>query len=127
MTGAATLGSVAAGGALGAVLRYAVSTAVYGVLGRGFPWGTLVVNLLGSLAMGLLWVLLVERLASGPALRAFLTVGLLGAFTTFSTFAIETLSLAEEGAWLAAAANVVASVVLCLAAAAVGVWLGRSL
>ena len=118
--------AIAAGGALGAVLRYAVSTATYALLGRGFPWGTLVVNVAGSLLMGLLYVLLVERLGLGPHWRAALLVGLLGAFTTFSTFSLETFALVEEGAWALAAANVVASVLLCLTAVWAGIVLGRA-
>lgn len=117
--------AIAAGGALGAVLRYATSTAVYELLGRSFPWGTLAVNVAGSLLMGLLYVLLVERVGWGPAWRAALLVGLLGAFTTFSTFSLETFNLLEQGAWGLAAANVAASVFLCLGAAGAGIVLGR--
>ncbi|RMD79976.1 MAG: fluoride efflux transporter CrcB [Gammaproteobacteria bacterium] len=117
--------AIAAGGALGAVLRYGLSTAVYALLGRSFPWGTLAVNVAGSLLMGLLYVLLVERLGAGPAWRAALLVGLLGAFTTFSTFSLETFNLMEEGAWALAASNVAASVLLCLAAVWTGIVLGR--
>ncbi len=117
--------AIAGGGAVGALLRFWVSTWVYARLGRDFPWGTLAVNVAGSLLMGLLYVLLIERLAVPPAWRAALLVGLLGAFTTFSTFSIETFNLIEEGALLAALANVLLSVVLCLLGAWLGVWLGR--
>jgi CrcB protein len=117
--------AVAAGGALGAVLRYAVSTGVQRWLGAGFPWGTLTVNALGSLLMGVLYVLLTERTSASPATRAFLVVGLLGAFTTFSTFSIETLTLVEAGRQLRALTNVLASVVICVVAAWIGVVLGR--
>lgn len=119
--------AIAAGGAAGAVLRYWVSNGVYHLLGRSFPWGTLTVNVLGSLAIGFLYVLLLERTAAAPEWRAFLMVGLLGAFTTFSTFSMETLTLMEEGAWARAVANVLASVLACIAAAAVGVAVGRNL
>jgi len=117
--------AIAAGGALGAVMRYWMSTAVYAAVGRNFPYGTLAVNVLGSLAMGVLFVLLVERLAADSIWRAALLVGLLGAFTTFSTFSIETLNLIEEGAYNRAMANIGLSVVLSLAAAWLGIKLGR--
>jgi CrcB protein len=119
--------AIAAGGAVGAVLRFWMSSGVYGLLGRTFPYGTLAVNVLGSLVMGLLYVLLLDKLALGPAARAALLVGLLGAFTTFSTFSIETLNLMEEGELLKAVLNVGLSVVLCLAAAWLGVLTGRTL
>jgi CrcB protein len=119
--------AIAAGGAVGALLRYWVSTAVYGLLGRGFPYGTLAVNLLGSFLMGFLFVMLNERLAAPPELRAALLIGLLGAFTTFSTFSIETFNLIEQADYLKAMANMVLSVVLCLALAWMGLVLGRQL
>ncbi|MEE8387079.1 MAG: fluoride efflux transporter CrcB [Acidiferrobacterales bacterium] len=119
--------AIAAGGAVGALMRYWVSIGVYALVGRSFPYGTLVVNVMGSLAMGLLFVLLIERMDVASIWRAALLVGLLGAFTTFSTFSIETLNLVEEGAYAQALMNVVLSVVLCIAAAWVGVKLGRQL
>lgn len=119
--------AIALGGALGAVLRYGVSTGVHHWWGREFPWGTLVVNVLGSLLMGLLFILLVERMAATPALRAFWLVGLLGAFTTFSTFSLETLNLMQAGELGRAAANVLLSVLLCIGAAGMGMALGRQL
>jgi len=118
---------IAVGGAVGAVLRYLVSTGVYQWWGRGFPWGTLVVNVVGSLAMGLLYVLLLERAISGPEWRAGLLIGLLGAFTTFSTFSIETLMLVEQGEPTKAAANALFSVGVCIGAAWLGVAAGRQL
>jgi fluoride exporter len=119
--------SIAAGGALGAILRYWVSNGVHRVLGREFPYGTLVVNVLGSLIMGFLVIWLMERMAAGPTLRAFLLIGLLGAFTTFSTFSMETLNLIEAGHLARATANAVFSVILCVGAAACGVFIGRQL
>ena len=119
--------AIAAGGALGALMRYWVSTAVYAWLGRAFPWGTLAVNLLGSAAMGVLYILLVERLVTGPEVRALLLIGFLGAFTTFSTFSIETFSLIEQAEIGKALANVLVSVVACVLAAWGGVILGRQL
>ncbi len=119
--------AIAGGGALGALGRYWVSGGVYRALGRDFPWGTLAVNVVGSFAMGLLMVLFLERLAVGPEWRAAVLVGFLGAFTTFSTFSIETLTLIEEGFMEKALLNVFASVLACVLACWVGMVLGRSL
>lgn len=119
--------AIAAGGALGAVLRYWVSTAIYAWAGRSFPWGTLAVNVLGSLIMGLLTVWLLERLTQSTEWRAFLLIGLLGAFTTFSAFSIETLALVEQGQHVKALVNALSSVLLCVAAAWLGVVLARQL
>jgi len=112
---------IALGGALGAVLRFIVSNAVYATTGRDFPYGTLTVNIVGSLLMGILYVVLVERFAVAGEWRAFLLVGLLGAFTTFSTFSIETLTLIENGAHARALMNMLLSVVLCVFATWAGV------
>ena len=117
--------AIAAGGAVGALMRFWVSGAVYAVLGRGFPYGTLVVNLAGSLVMGVLYVLLLERVTLSAEWRGALLVGLLGAFTTFSTFSIETVNLIEDGEVAKAGINAVASVVLCIGASWLGVVLGR--
>ncbi len=119
--------AIAAGGATGALMRFWVSGWVYAWLGRGFPYGTLMVNVLGSLLMGLLSVLLIERLSLGPEWRAVILIGLLGGFTTFSTFSIETLSLIEAGAHGKALANATLSVVLCVGAAWAGVIAGRQI
>lgn len=119
--------AIAAGGALGSLARYGMSNAVYALLGRGFPWGTLAVNLLGSFLMGLLFVLLLERLSLGPEWRGAVLIGFLGAFTTFSTFSIETLNLLESGAMLAAFLNMVVSVWLCVLLCWAGMILARSL
>lgn len=112
--------AIAAGGALGSVARFWMSSGMYQWLGRDFPYGTLAVNVLGSFLMGLLSVLLIERLALGPEWRAAILIGVLGGFTTFSAFSFETLSLLETGAISRAVLNVIMSVVLCLGA----VWLG---
>ena len=112
--------AIAAGGSIGAVMRYLVSTGVYSWFGRGFPYGTLFVNVLGSLAMGLLYELFLQRLSVSPELRAVLLVGVLGAFTTFSAFSIETVNLIEQGYLMKAVANILASVILCV----LGAWCG---
>ena len=119
--------AIAGGGAVGALLRYWVSSGVYLLAGRDFPYGTLVVNVLGSLLMGFLYIWLLERTLGGVAMRAFVLIGLLGAFTTFSTFSIETLNLMEAGQMGRAILNTLMSVVLCIGAAAMGVMLARQL
>jgi len=115
------------GGAFGAVLRYGASLSVYSLLGRGFPYGTLFVNVSGSLLMGLLSVIMLERFNIDPEWRAAVLVGVLGSFTTFSTFSIETLNLLEQGDVMRATANIVLSVLVCLAAVWFGVLIGRQI
>jgi len=115
------------GGAFGAVLRYGASLSVYSLLGRGFPYGTLFVNVSGSLLMGLLSVIMLERFNIDPEWRAAVLVGVLGSFTTFSTFSIETLNLLEQGDVIRATANIVLSVLVCLAAVWCGVIIGRQI
>ncbi len=121
------LAVIAAGGAVGAVSRYSASLGVYSLLGRGFPYGTLFVNVAGSFLMGLLSILLVERFNLGPEWRAAILVGFLGSFTTFSTFSIETLNLFEQGDLARAVLNMTVSLLLCLLAVLFGVSLGRQL
>lgn len=119
--------AIAAGGAVGALLRFWMSTTIVLIFGRAFPYGTLAVNVLGSLIMGFLYVYMIDKLSVSPEWRAALLIGLLGSFTTFSTFSIETLNLIEHGAQIKAALNILLSVVLCLGAAWVGVLAGRQL
>jgi CrcB protein len=116
---------IAMGGAAGAVLRYGVSTGVYRWLGQDFPYGTLTVNVAGSLAMGILYVLFLERGDLSAEWRAAVLVGLLGAFTTFSTFSVETVSLFESREHVRALANIVLSVSLCVMAAWMGIGISR--
>lgn len=113
------------GGGIGAVARYGLQGFVHRLTGADFPYGTLTVNLLGSLAIGVLMVSLEERFASSPDLRLFLAVGVLGGFTTFSSFSFETMALLREGDFLAGGFNVCASVAGCLGATWLGMALGR--
>lgn len=119
--------AIAGGGAVGAVARFLVSTGVYRLLGRDFPWGTLAVNAIGSFVMGLLFVLLLERSLMAPEYRAAILVGFLGSFTTFSTFSLETLTLVEQGEASRAMLNVAISVMLCLVACWAGIVAARAL
>ncbi|MEW8507669.1 MAG: fluoride efflux transporter CrcB [Candidatus Thiodiazotropha sp.] len=119
--------AIACGGAVGALFRFWVSSGIHSLLGRGFPYGTLAVNVLGSLVMGFLYVLLLERTTVSPELRGALLVGFLGAFTTFSTFSIETLNLLEQAEVLKAGLNIGLSVVACVLACWFGLAVGRQL
>lgn len=119
--------AIAAGGAIGAVMRYWVANAVYALAGRGFPWGTLAVNVAGSLMMGLLFVWLTDRSSLGPEWRALLLVGMLGAFTTFSTFSLETFHLIAETEYLKAGLNMLLSVSACVVATTAGVIIARQI
>jgi CrcB protein len=119
--------AIAAGGAVGSVLRYWMSAWVHSLAGRGFPYGTLAVNVVGCLLMGFLFALFVERLSSDSIVRAGILIGVLGGFTTFSSFSIETFNLLEDGLWLKAGINAGASLVLCLAATWFGVITARAL
>ena len=119
--------AIAAGGAAGSVLRFWMSTWVHSFAGRSFPYGTLAVNVIGCLLMGLLFVLLVERMSGSALWRAALLIGVLGGFTTFSSFSIETFNLLEQGDYLKAGVNALSSLVLCLGATWAGVILGRQI
>ena len=115
------------GGGLGAVSRHLSGMAVMRVSGPGFPWGTLLVNIVGSLAMGLLIAWLARRSAGDVHLRLLLATGFLGGFTTFSAFSLDVVTLYERGALTAAAAYVIASVTVSILALFGGLWLARQL
>ncbi len=114
---------VALGGALGSMARYGCAGLAARWAGVSFPWGTLFVNVVGSLTIGFIATLISTdgRLLVSPDTRAFVLVGMLGGFTTFSSFSLETLNLARDGEWLWAAANAIGTLALCLTA----VWLGH--
>jgi CrcB protein len=116
---------VAVGGGIGSVARYATSVGTLALIGPGFPWGTLIVNVLGSLLIGLYFTLTEPdgRLLVSPAWRQFVLAGFCGGFTTFSVFSLETLLLARSGAWGLAGIFVAASLTLWL----VAVWLGHAI
>lgn len=115
---------VAGGGALGSLLRFAVGR-LLPAAPTGLPWSTLGINVLGSFALGMLAGASFARPDASPALRAFLGVGLLGGFTTFSTFSVETITLAQTSSVARAAVYVALSVALAIGAAAVGFSLTR--
>jgi fluoride exporter len=117
--------AVALGGALGALGRYGVNSLVFSYTAGRWPLGTLTVNVLGSIAVGIFYVLIIERhILPGPW-REFIMIGLLGAFTTFSTFSLDSLALWESGHAALAIAYVVLSVTLCIAGALGAITLTR--
>ncbi|HWA89165.1 MAG TPA: fluoride efflux transporter CrcB [Rhizomicrobium sp.] len=120
----AILASVAAGGALGSLLRYFVASAIPS---SPFPWGIFIVNITGGFIMGVIVELSALKLSIGPELRAFLTVGILGGYTTFSTFSLDSALLIQRGTYLAAAGYIVGSVVLSILALFAGLALVRAL
>jgi len=119
--------AIALGGSLGALARFYLANCVYAWLGRYFPFGTLFINVSGSFLMGLLAVMLTQRFAMVVEYRAALLVGFLGAYTTFSTFALESFYLIEEGNVLKALINVFLSVLLCIIAVWIGAVIGRKI
>jgi CrcB protein len=116
------------GAGLGGIFRYWISNGIYALTGKTFPYGTLIVNVSGCFFMGLLFVLIFDRLYGiGPQLRSLLLIGLLGGYTTFSSFSIETINLLENGAWVSAFMNIMLSFIFCMAATWLGVIGGRQL
>ncbi|OMH32720.1 fluoride efflux transporter CrcB [Motiliproteus sp. MSK22-1] len=119
--------SIAGGGALGALLRYWVSGYVVSNTNHYLPLGTFTVNVLGSLLMGVCFVLIMEKSLISADFRPLMMVGLLGAFTTFSTFSLETVVLLQEGHIMSAAIYILLSVICCTAALFAGIWFSRVL
>jgi CrcB protein len=120
--------AVALGGSFGAVVRFLVSSGIYQWLGRGFPYGTLVVNVIGSFMLGLLTEsLIMQRITVTFEYRAAILIGFIGAFTTFSTFSLETFYLIEQGNLTKAALNIFTSVTACILAIWIGLLCGRGL
>jgi CrcB protein len=118
---------IGVGGFAGAVSRYLVDLRVTAATGGALPWGTFAVNASGSLLVGLLYGLLVERAALPSELRGPLMIGFVGSYTTFSTVALESWRMIEDGAWVLAGANLGGSVAVGVAAVVVGVALGRAM
>lgn len=118
--------SIALGGAFGSIARHYVSTGIYNATGAEFPFGILGVNVLGGLIMGIVVELGALKLNYSPEIRAFLTTGILGGFTTFSAFSLDTALLIERGDWIGTLAYIVASVALSVGALFAGLWLVRA-
>jgi CrcB protein len=119
--------AIALGGALGSLARHYLSASIYSATGSAFPFGIFAVNVLGGFIMGIIVELGALRLSYTPEMRAFLTTGMLGGFTTFSTFSLDAALLIERGDWLGSAAYMVGSVVLSVGALFAGLWLVRVL
>jgi len=119
--------AIGVGGALGSMARFGLSTWVYALFGRNFPYGTFTVNVLGCLAMGFLFVLFTDRLGDSTVLRAGVLIGVLGGFTTFSSFSIETFNLIDQGEVAKAVLYVIGSFFLCVTSTWLGVLIGRQL
>ena len=118
--------AIAAGGALGSLARHFLSSGIYNVTGTAFPWGILIVNVLGGFLMGLIVELGALKLNYNPELRAFLTTGILGGFTTFSAFSLDAALLIERGDWGGALLYMLGSVVLSVLALFGGLFLVRA-
>lgn len=117
---------IALGGSLGAVARYGLATWIYGQTGTSFPWGTLIINVTGSFAIGFLAELF-ETTLTPAEWRSFLTIGFLGAYTTFSTFSLESFNLFRGGELRLAAVNILLSVIAGLIAVVLGIYAFRLL
>jgi CrcB protein len=117
---------IAVGGALGALARYGVGGWVHGWAGSGFPWGTLTVNVAGAFLLGFAARLL-QGLAAEPSVRGLVTIGFLGAFTTFSTFSYETAALLRDGEWALGALYATGSVLVALVATFLGFGLAATI
>ena len=120
-----TLVAVASGGAIGAILRYAISFWFVTNYSSNFPWPTLIANAIGALLIGILYVLIAEKELVAISLRPFLVIGLLGALTTFSSFSLETITLIEQAEWFLAVVYTLSSVLLCIMLTWLGIILTR--
>jgi CrcB protein len=118
---------IGAGGFLGAIARYVIDGRVTAWTGGALPWGTFAVNMTGSFVLGVLFALIVERAALPADLRGPLLIGFLGSYTTFSTFALESWRMVEDGAWLYATVNLAGSVLIGVAAVVAGIAIGRAI
>ncbi len=116
---------LALAGSLGALSRYGLSGATQRLSGAGFPFGTLLVNVLGCLMIGFIMQVGLNTDIIPRSLRTIITIGFLGAFTTFSTFSYETVSFMQDGAWLQASLNILANLILCIGATIIGMACGR--
>ncbi len=112
-------------GALGTLARYGMAGAVQRLVGTSFPWGTVAVNIAGCFLAGLLWAVLDKKIHLDHGLRLALFIGFMGAFTTFSTFILETGHLVRQDAWLHAGANILLQNAIGLCSLAIGLTLGR--
>ena len=117
---------VTVGGAIGAALRHLSGIAALRIMGAGFPWGTLFVNVLGSFLMGLFVAWMVRKTGVSNDMRLFVATGILGGFTTFSAFSLDVADMVERGAIGGAFMYIAASVIISLAAVFIGLWFGRS-
>ncbi len=117
----------ALGGAIGSVLRYLVGVFTVRWFGPSFPWGTLSVNIVGSFIIGLTVEMIARRFNASMELRVFIVTGIIGGFTTWSSFSLDTMVLFERGAFAAAAAYVIGSLVVSFAAVFAGLALGRAM
>jgi len=118
---------IALGAVAGASMRYFLSGFIARNFSAAFPYGTLAINVTGSLVLGFFLVLASERMLIDPRWRLFLAIGFCGSYTTFSSYAFETFACLEQGQWLLMAANIVASNVLCLLAVIAGAALARGM
>ena len=116
---------VALGGGLGAVLRFVVASAIQSPVWPGYPWGIFIVNITGGLAMGLIVELAALKISMTPEMRAFLTTGILGGYTTFSTYSLDSVLLIQRGAYASAAFYIVGSALLSILAVFAGMWAVR--
>jgi fluoride exporter len=121
------LSLIAVAGAIGSLARYYVSGISHRVFGSGFPMGTLIVNVLGSLLFGMVFALAEERMAISPLARTAILVGFMGAFTTFSTFAFETMGFVRDSQYLYAFLNITSNCVLGFGAVLIGMWAVKAL